>query len=203
MKKLKSIFLTGALIGLLLPLVSLAASITECPPNATGYYNVVNEKGEIIREACFWGLVPCGGFKFCENGNLIIQDIPEDKKGEKYIPLGWKNISEGKMAKAENPCQICHLFVMLDGTIDFILFNIVFPLGTLLLVIGGGMFMLSSGEPQKITSAKKILFSTIVGLIIIFSSWLMVNTLMTGIGVSEWAGGAEWFQINCPIIDVQ
>jgi hypothetical protein len=200
MKKLKSIFLTGALIGLLLPLISLATSITECPPNATGYYNVVDEKGEIIRKACFWGLVPCGGFKFDNYGNLIIHSVLYDEDGNPIIDAGWKYISKGKKAKIENPCQICHLFVMLDGTIDFVLFNIVFPLGTLLLVIGGGMFMLSSGEPQKITSAKKILFSTIVGLIIIFSSWLMVNTLMTGIGVSDWAGGAEWFQINCPIV---
>ena len=121
---------------------------------------------------------------------LIILFLVPDITQAGLVPCGGPN---------QPACEICHLFVMLDGTIDFVLFNIVFPLGTLLLVIGGGMFMLSSGEPQKITSAKKILFSTIVGLIIIFSSWLMVNTLMTGIGVSDWAGGAEWFQIDCPI----
>jgi hypothetical protein len=100
----------------------------------------------------------------------------------------------------EPPCEICHLFVMLDTIIDFVLFYIIFPLATLLLIIGGGMFVLSAGNPQKINNAKSILFSTIFGLVIIFSSWMLVNTFMTGIGLADWAGGGGgWYRINCPV----
>ena len=124
-------------------------------------------------------------------GALIVLFLIPIVTQARLVPCGGIN---------QPPCQLCHLFVMLDRIIDFILFYFVFPLGALLLVIGGGMLMLSSGEPDKITSARKILFSTIIGLLIIFSSWLMVNTLMTGIGVSDWVGGqGGWFQINCPI----
>lgn len=98
------------------------------------------------------------------------------------------------------PCQICHLFVMLDRIIDFVLIRIVFPVATLLIVFSGGMYMLSSGDSGKISQARSILTSTIVGLVIIFSSWLLVNTFMTGIGLADWVGPAGgWYRINCPI----
>jgi hypothetical protein len=100
----------------------------------------------------------------------------------------------------EPRCQICHLFVMLDTIIDFALFYIVFPVTTLLIVISGGMYMFSIGNPEHINKAKSILSSVIIGLVIIFSSWLIVNTFMTGIGLAEWVGGGDgWYRINCPI----
>jgi hypothetical protein len=106
------------------------------------------------------------------------------------VPCGGPN---------EPPCQICHLFVMLDKIIDFVLFYIVFPVAILLIVIGGGMFILSIGKPEYINKAKSILSSVIIGLVIIFSSWLVVNMFMTGIGLAEWVGGGDgWYRINCP-----
>jgi len=99
----------------------------------------------------------------------------------------------------EPPCRFCHLFVMLDEIIDFALLYIVFPLATLLIVFSGGTYMFSSGDEKKINEAKSILTSTIVGLIIIFSSWILVNTFMSWIGVAEWTGIREgWFKIPCP-----
>ena len=98
------------------------------------------------------------------------------------------------------PCQFCHLFVMLDGIIDFVLLYIVFPVASLLIIFSGGTLMFSSGDPGKIDQGKKILFSTIIGLIIIFSAWLIVNEFMRAIGVANWTGiGDGWWTIYCPI----
>jgi hypothetical protein len=121
---------------------------------------------------------------------LIILFLIPNFLQARLVPCGGPN---------QPACQICHLFEMLDRIIDFVLFYIVFPLAVLLIVIGGGMFMLSGGDPQTINNAKSILFSTIIGLVIIFSSWLLVNTFMTGIGLAEWVGGGRgWFEIPCP-----
>jgi hypothetical protein len=88
---------------------------------------------------------------------------------------------------------------MLDTIIDFVLFYIIFPIATLLIVISGGMYMFSIGEPEKISKARSILFSTIMGLVIIFSSWLLVSMFMAGIGLAEWVGrGGGWYRIPCP-----
>jgi len=96
-------------------------------------------------------------------------------------------------------CQICHLFDMLDRIVDFILLFIVFPIATLLLIVGGGMLIISSGDTNKINQGKSILVSTIIGLLIILSSWLIINTFMTTIGVATWTGlGEGWWIIDCP-----
>lgn len=105
----------------------------------------------------------------------------------------------------EPACQICHLFVMLDGILRFIFLYIIFPVSVLLLVYGGATLMLSAGDPGKINQGKSILFSVIGGLIIIFSAWIVVNTFMTAIGMGEWVWRTEpgqpilWYQIHCPI----
>ena len=97
------------------------------------------------------------------------------------------------------PCQLCHLFVLLDSIVDFVLFKIILPLATLLLVIGGILFIFNAENPENVTKGKAILTSTVIGLIIIFAAWLIINSFVMLIGVSEWTGLREgWFQIECP-----
>ena len=60
--------------------------------------------------------------------------------------------------------------------------------------------MLSTGNPNKIDEARNVLLSTIIGLLIMLSAWLMVNTFMTKIGLMDWVGGEKgWFEIPCPV----
>jgi len=87
-----------------------------------------------------------------------------------------------------NPCQLCHLAVVFQRIINFILLQVVFPVATLLLVIGGAMFFLYAENPQKVEQAKTLLTSVVIGLVIIFSAWLVVGTFFTAIGVQRWTG---------------
>lgn len=100
-------------------------------------------------------------------------------------------------------CKFCHLFVLLKNIIDFILFYIVFPIATLILVIGGMMFLLYGENPQQAEQAKSLLTAAIIGLVIIFSAWLVVGLFFTAIGLSNFAitgiGLSDWFTIDCPI----
>jgi hypothetical protein len=122
------------------------------------------------------GLVPCGLGK-----EVKVNGVPRD------------NIS----------CQFCHLFVMFDGIVDYALTYIVFPLATLLLVIGGLMFITASESISRIETAKKLMTSTLTGLVIIFSAWLIINLFFSVIGISDFAAGftgpGQWFNIDCPI----
>jgi len=85
-----------------------------------------------------------------------------------------------------NPCQLCHLFVLLDNIIDFVFKFIVLPVATLLLVIGGGMFFFYAENPQKVEQAKTLLTSVVTGLVIIFAAFLIVGTFLNVIGLAEW-----------------
>ena len=101
------------------------------------------------------------------------------------------------------PCNFCHLFVMFQTIIDFVLAYLVFPIATLLIIIGGIMFFLYAENPQKVEQAKSLLTATIIGLVVIFSSWLVIGLFFTAIGLSDFAlsitGPENWFTVDCPI----
>ena len=93
---------------------------------------------------------------------------------------------------------------MLDEIIDFVLFKLVPPIAILMLVIGGAMFMVASfsewGGPVTLSQAKKLITSVVIGLIIIFASWLIINLFFQVFGVEQWTGLQQgWFRIDCPI----
>ncbi len=131
-------------------------------------------------DVCYEGLVPCGK--------------------EVYIGGSW----EGEECVSGVPtfirCQFCHFFVMLDEMIDFVLFKIVPPIAILMLVIGGVMFFAAAGSPEKLGTAKKLITSVVIGLIIIFAAWIIIDLFFSLIGVAEWTGLQEgWFTINCTV----
>ncbi len=141
---------------------------------------------------CYEGLVPCG----------------------KEVNVGgsWENGECVGGVPTFIRCQFCHFFVMLDAIIDFVLFQLVPPIAILMLVIGGAMFMFAhlggaealpgggAGGPKMLSQAKKLITSVIIGLIIIFAAWIIIDLFFSLIGVADWTGLQEgWFTINCQV----
>jgi len=100
------------------------------------------------------------------------------------------------------PCQFCDLFVLFKKIVDFLLFTIVPPLAILMLVIAGAMYMLAHmevvGSPNWIIQAKSLIWSVVIGLIIIYGAWLIVSLFFQIIGIAEWTDLKAWWQIKCP-----
>ena len=153
-------------------------------PSLSLAYTLYQTEGGV--NVIYKGIVPCG----------------------KPVNLGG-SLSGGNLVGGtccEMPCTFCHLFVMLDGAIDFILLKIVPPLAILMLVIGGIMFILGyfggggeEGSPKLFGQAKKLITSVFIGLIIMFAAWLIINLFFQFIGVQQWTGLQQgWFSINCP-----
>jgi len=86
----------------------------------------------------------------------------------------------------EPACQLCHLFVMFDKIIDFVLINLIPPLAVLMLVIGGVMFIFAAESPTWVTRGKSIMTSVVIGLIIIYAAWLIIGLFFQVIGLTEW-----------------
>lgn len=104
------------------------------------------------------------------------------------------------------PCRLCDLFVMASRIVNDILFKIVPALAALMIAIGGLLyvtaFMGIGGEkgkgPEGLSKAKKLIMSVIIGLVIVYGAWLLVNTFFWAIGVQGWTGLQHgWWQINC------
>jgi len=99
------------------------------------------------------------------------------------------------------PCTLCHLFQMFKNIVDFVLFSIVPPVAVLMLVIGGFMFFFAGGNPGNLSRAKSIITSVVIGLIIVYTAWLIVNTFFAVIGVADWTGlRGGWFKIECTFL---
>ena len=111
---------------------------------------------------------------------------------------GGANAAIVPCGEAGNPCKLCHLFVMLDNIFDFVFIKFVPPVAVLALVIGGIYFFASGGNPGNVAKAKGMLTSIVIGLLIIYGAWLLVNTFFLVIGVSEWTGLTNWFEYPCP-----
>ncbi len=114
------------------------------------------------------------------------------------VPCG----GEGRPA-----CTICHLFELFDKVITCFLMRIVPLLAVLMILFGGGMFILSGGNPQTLNKAKSLLQTAVIGLVLVYAAWFIVALFLQGIGFTEergilnhystwWTDG--FISINCP-----
>jgi len=120
------------------------------------------------------GLVPCG--RMCDDTNTDICEC--------------------------DPCTLCHLFVLFKRIVDFLAKDVLFPLAVLMIIIGGVMFLTAAGDPGRIGNAKKILTAVVIGLVIIFLAWLIVDTIIGVLVRTDNPFGMvlrNWSDIPCPI----
>ena len=88
---------------------------------------------------------------------------------------------------ASCPCEIIDLFAMVFRVFDFFIKWIVGPLATLMLIIGGIMILISAGNPNLAGLGKKTLYAAIIGLALVFCSWIIINFILTTIGYrADW-----------------
>lgn len=94
-------------------------------------------------------------------------------------------------------CKLIDIFKVFKNILEFVWFSIIPPIAILMLIIGGIMFITSSGNPDALKKSKALLTSIVIGLIIIYGAWLVINLFFTIIGVESWTGLKDgWFQIK-------
>lgn len=76
------------------------------------------------------------------------------------------------------PCSICDLGVLILMVTKFLIWKIAIPLAGLMIVVGGIMMVIGSASEARITSAKKILTNAFIGIVIVFTAWLIVDTVI-------------------------
>lgn len=73
-------------------------------------------------------------------------------------------------------------FVALGVNVSKIILGIVGSLSLLMFIYGGISFLVSAGSPDQISKAKKIIIAAVIGLAIVFTSYLIIGFIMTGLG---------------------
>lgn len=80
-------------------------------------------------------------------------------------------------------CTICHIPYTIKNVIDYVIEWFVFPASLLMVILGGFMILTAGASQQRIETGKKLLTNTLIGIVFVFFSWFIVDTIiliMTG-----------------------
>jgi len=114
------------------------------------------------------------------------------------VPCGRK-CDDPTTAKNEcDPCTLCDFFVLADKIIDAFLTSII---PVLIILIAGIAIMtayIRKGSSEIINSAKKTLTGVVIGIIILYCSWAIVNSFLAALGYVSWSGLDDMWTISCP-----
>ncbi len=90
-------------------------------------------------------------------------------------------------AKYEEGTYELNDFVILAIKVSRWILGIVGSLSLIMFIYGGIMFLISAGSSDTIGKARKIIIAAVVGLIIVFASWLIIKFVMQSMGLN-WEG---------------
>jgi hypothetical protein len=108
--------------------------------------------------------------------------------------------SDTSAAKDEICKQYCgsyqiNDFITLVIQFSKILLGLTGSLALLAFVYGGVMFLISAGSREKVEQAKKIIIGAVIGIIIVFASYIIIGFIFSGLGITDttlWATSG-WF----------
>ena len=112
-------------------------------------------------------------------------------------------------ASSENTqnCTICDLISLAQNLMNQAVTYFAAPIAALMLGYGGFLMVIAGvrgGSAQQFTQGKKVLANAVIGIVILFTSWLMVDTLLKSIGAYNNSNFGPWNVIKCesPAISV-
>ncbi|MDD3735097.1 MAG: peptidoglycan-binding protein [Candidatus Pacebacteria bacterium] len=94
-------------------------------------------------------------------------------------------------------CNLCYLFKLIQNIICYLTWCIAGPLAVISILIAGIMYLTARGNPSQISLAKDIIRATVLGLVIVFGAWIIVNTIITLLGVGS--PYSDWSHIDCTL----
>ncbi len=83
---------------------------------------------------------------------------------------------------AEPACDFGQFIVLIDRVLTFAINNIALPLVVIFVVYGGFTILIAGGDPGKLQKGKKTIISAIVGLFIVLTSTLLIETVFRVLG---------------------
>ena len=105
---------------------------------------------------------------------------------------------------ANNPsgrpnCQdLNDLLQTIVNVIYFVMSVALFIIAPILFIVGGLMMILSAGNPEKIGQARKTMIGAVIGVVIVLSAYLIVNTIISFLGISGISGFSASQPLNNP-----
>jgi hypothetical protein len=83
---------------------------------------------------------------------------------------------EPKLPASSGGCGFLHFIQLIRAVIGFLV-KLAIPLSAVFVVYGGFVIMSAGGSPEKVGQGRKIITAALVGVAILFSSWLLLFTI--------------------------
>jgi len=78
--------------------------------------------------------------------------------------------------------------------------------GVAVLSVGGFIFIISAGSESRVRTGKRIMTTAVIGIVLVLSAWLIVNTILFFLTGQETGGIATigdfmqpWNEIDCGV----
>lgn len=121
------------------------------------------------------------------------------------IPCGASGNSANTTPEEMAPCSLCHLFVLAQNILKFLMWTAAPALAALGFAIGGFKMLISGPNPGLRQDGLNIIKNTVYGLLIVFGAWIIINQLLLAFAGGTTAGTGKvsflsnpWNQISCP-----
>ena len=119
------------------------------------------------------------------------------------LPLFAGAVGEqGLVPCAAGECDFCDLLTMLQNILNFTTKYVLVTGAIIFLMVGGFNMITSGGDARKYKKGWDIIKATLIGIVITFSAWFLVNTVLNILAVKENGEGMNlpWDKIECNYI---
>jgi len=96
----------------------------------------------------------------------------------------------------DNPCEMSDFLITIHKVLDFAIYTLA-PIFVVMMVVIGGLYIFASaGNPGQVGKGKTIIKNALIGYLIVLGAWLILNIVLSLIGVAEWTGLRTWYEIT-------
>jgi hypothetical protein len=107
------------------------------------------------------------------------------------------NLNKDTECMKNGNCQL-NDFVQIALNVSEIILGLVGSLALLAFIVGGVMWMISAGNAEMVTRGKNTIIGAVVGLAIVFTSFMIIQLVYSALGIEKAAGGkwavSSWFK---------
>ena len=99
-------------------------------------------------------------------------------------------------------CNLCELLHTGMRILNFFIKWLIPLIAVMLIAFGGFRMVINQGSSEVAEQAKAIITAAIVGLVIIYGGWAMVDLFMQRMNYNAANPGVKWYNIPCSMIQV-
>lgn len=107
------------------------------------------------------------------------------------------NLNENTACIKTGDCQL-NDFMLVAVNVSNIILALVGSLSLFAFIYGGIMWLLSAGDAEKVMTGKRAIIGAVIGLAIVFTSFMIIQLVFSALGITAAEGGkwaiSNWFK---------